>query len=125
MLSPPHELPGLTSQWRDGMHQICKQALMCAGAFASLSVFAPVAIDAQGLRQGTAAEMQRAQEAYLQDQRSTALREQIAQDKAAVISDITTRWAQMGQTEKSAVGWSNALGAASPEKLFQIAQATT
>jgi len=70
--------------------------------------------------------MQRAQEAYLQDQRSAALRDRIAQDKAAVISDISARWAsQMGQTEKSAVGWSNALGAANPEKLFQIAQANT
>jgi len=108
------------------MHRICKQALMCAGAFASLSVFVPQAIQAQGIRQVSSAEMQRAQEAYLQDQRSAVLRDRIAQDKAAVISDVSARWAsQMGQTEKSAVGWSNALGAASPEKLFQIAKANT
>jgi hypothetical protein len=110
----------------DSMHRRCKQALVCASALASLSVIAPASIDAQGLRQVSAAEMQRAQEAFAQDQRSAALREQITQDKGAVIADITARWApQMGQTEKSAVGWSNALGAASPEKLFQIAQAST
>ena len=98
--------------------------LLYALLVASVAAVMPVRINAQDQGRNQA-DMQRAMQAYQDYQQTDALRRQIQSNKAGVVADIMGRWAQTTSDEKARTGFSTAFMNDDPEKLLQIAQATT